>query len=94
MMVCLSFWADSYMFIYTHCWELMKSVGSHGSLLLLFMMKVMVTDSFVSNCIDYTHSHVTFKLLWRFLCNFKDIYVGTNCCSSEGPKSKQMFCST
>jgi hypothetical protein len=23
--------------------------------------------------IDYTHSHVTFKLLWRFLHNFKDI---------------------
>jgi hypothetical protein len=28
--------------IYTHCWELMESVGSHGSLSLLFMMKVMV----------------------------------------------------
>ncbi len=26
------------MFIYTHCWELMNSVGSHGS----FVMKVMV----------------------------------------------------
>jgi hypothetical protein len=30
------------MLIYTHCWELMNSVGSHGSLSLLFVMKVMV----------------------------------------------------
>ncbi len=30
------------MLIYTHCWELMNSVGSHGSLSLPFMMKVMV----------------------------------------------------
>ncbi len=30
------------MFIYTHCWELMNLVGSHGSLSLLFVMKVMV----------------------------------------------------
>jgi uncharacterized membrane protein len=31
-----------YMLIYTHCWELMNSVGSHGSLSLPFIMKVMV----------------------------------------------------
>jgi hypothetical protein len=37
-----SFWEDYYMLIYTHCWELMNSVGSHGSLSLLFLMKVMV----------------------------------------------------
>jgi hypothetical protein len=37
-----------YTFYYTHCWELMKSVGSHCSLSLLFMMKVMVWH-FVSN---------------------------------------------
>ncbi len=30
------------MLIYTHCWELMNSVGSHGSLSLPFVMKVMV----------------------------------------------------
>jgi hypothetical protein len=48
-MVCPSFWADYYMLIYTHCWELMNSVGSHGSLSLPFMMKVMVCH-FVSNC--------------------------------------------
>ncbi len=29
------------MLIYTHCWELMNLVGSHGSLSLPFMMKVM-----------------------------------------------------
>jgi hypothetical protein len=41
-MVCPSFWEDYYMLIYTHCWELMNSVGSHGSLSLPFVMKVMV----------------------------------------------------
>jgi hypothetical protein len=41
-MVCPSFWEDYYMLIYTHCWELMNSVGSHGSLSLLFVMKVTV----------------------------------------------------
>jgi hypothetical protein len=39
---------DYYMLIYTHCWELMNSVGSHGSLSLPFMMKVMVCH-FVSD---------------------------------------------
>jgi hypothetical protein len=36
------------MLIYTHCLELMNSVGSHGSLSLLFVMKVIchfVSDS-------------------------------------------------
>jgi Na+-translocating ferredoxin:NAD+ oxidoreductase RnfD subunit len=47
-MVCSSFWADYYMLIYTHCWELMNSVGSHDSLSLLFVMKVMVCH-FVSD---------------------------------------------
>jgi hypothetical protein len=32
----------------THCWELMNSVGSHGSLSLPFVMKVMVCH-FVSD---------------------------------------------
>jgi hypothetical protein len=41
-MVCPSFWEDYYMLIYTHYWELMNSVGSHGSLSLPFVMKVMV----------------------------------------------------
>jgi hypothetical protein len=36
------------MLIYTHCWELMNSVGSHGSLSLQFVMKVMVCH-FVSD---------------------------------------------
>ncbi len=35
-------WADYYILIYTHCWQLMKSVGSCGSSSLLFMMKVKV----------------------------------------------------
>jgi hypothetical protein len=36
------------MLIYIHCWELMNSVGSHGSSSLPFMMKVMVCH-FVSD---------------------------------------------
>ncbi len=48
IMVCPSSWEDYYMLIYTHCWELMNSVGSHGSLSLPFVMKVMVCH-FVSN---------------------------------------------
>ncbi len=48
IMVCPSFWEDYFMLIYTHCWELMNSVGSHGSLSLLFVMKVMVCH-FVSD---------------------------------------------
>jgi hypothetical protein len=48
IMVCPSFLEDYYMLIYTHCWELMNSVGSHGCLSLLLVMKVMVCY-FVSN---------------------------------------------
>jgi hypothetical protein len=48
IMVCPSFWEDYYMLIYTHCWELMNSVGSHGSLSLPFVMKAMVCH-FVSD---------------------------------------------
>ncbi len=36
------------MFIYTHFWELMNLMGSHRSLSLLFVMKVMVCH-FVSD---------------------------------------------
>jgi hypothetical protein len=46
--VCPSVWEDYYMLIYTHCWELMNSVGSHGSSSLPFVMKVMVCH-FVSD---------------------------------------------
>ncbi len=42
------FLEDYYMPIYTHCWELMNSVVSHGSSSLLFVMKVMVCH-FVSD---------------------------------------------
>ncbi len=48
IMFCPSFWEDYYMLIYTHCWELMNSVGGHGSLSPPFMMKVMVCH-FVSD---------------------------------------------
>jgi hypothetical protein len=36
------------MLIYTHCWELMNSMGSHGSSSLPFVVKVMVCH-FVSD---------------------------------------------
>jgi hypothetical protein len=48
IMVCPSFWEDYYMLIYTRCWELMNSVGSHGNSSLPFVMEVMVCH-FVSN---------------------------------------------
>jgi hypothetical protein len=47
-MVWPSFWADYYMPIYTHCWELMSLACSHGSSSLPFVMKVMVCH-FVSD---------------------------------------------
>ncbi len=63
--------------IYTYGWELMKSMGSHGSL---------ITDICDEECdgltlceqllegYDCTHSYVTFELLsLRFLCHFIDI---------------------
>jgi hypothetical protein len=39
---------STYVFVHTHCWELMNSVGSHGSSSLPFVMKVMVCH-FVSD---------------------------------------------
>jgi hypothetical protein len=49
IMVCPSFWENYSMLIYTHFWELMNSMGSHGSLSLPFVMKVMVCDHFVND---------------------------------------------
>jgi hypothetical protein len=37
-------WVDSYVLMYMHYQELMKSVGSHGSLSLLFSMKVTLCE--------------------------------------------------
>jgi hypothetical protein len=34
IMVCLKFWVDYYILMYSHCQELMNSLGSHGSSLL------------------------------------------------------------
>jgi hypothetical protein len=40
---CVEFWDSYYTIIhYTHCQEQMKSVGSHGSSSMSFVMKVMV----------------------------------------------------
>ncbi len=51
---CLKLWADCCMLMYIHCWELMKTLGSHGSPSLPFMTKVMV-GHFVSD----THKVMT-----------------------------------
>ncbi len=48
-MVCPKFWVGYYLLICTHHWELMKSVGSHDSLLMLFMMKKVMVWHFVRN---------------------------------------------
>ncbi len=42
MLFCLKFWARCYIFIYTHLWKLICSLGIHCSSSLLFMMKLMV----------------------------------------------------
>jgi hypothetical protein len=47
--VCLIFWAGFYILIYTHCQEMMKSVGSHGPLSQLFMTKVMMVWDLVGD---------------------------------------------
>ncbi len=46
---CSKFWVHYYALIYTHCWGLMNSVGSHGRLSLLSMIKVKKVRHFVSN---------------------------------------------
>jgi hypothetical protein len=42
MLVCKRFWFDLLDAFYGHRWELLKSVGSHGSSSWLFAMTVMV----------------------------------------------------
>jgi hypothetical protein len=79
-MVCPKFSADYYTVPYTHNWELMKSVGSHDSSLLLFMkfMEVIVWY-FVSD----SHKAVIALIvilpwkwcMWSFLCNLIDMIV-------------------
>ncbi len=56
------------MLIYTHCWELMNSVGSHGSLSLPFVMKVMLCH-FVSD----SHEVMTALI----------VFVTFNCCCGD-----------
>jgi len=61
-MVCPSFWEDYYMFIYTHYWELMNSMSSHGNLSLSFMMKVMVYH-FVNDFHEVTIAFIVVLLI-------------------------------
>jgi len=59
------------MLIYTHCWELMNSVGSHGSSSLPFVMKVMV-------CHFVSHSHEVMTALIVMLLS-----LSFNCCCGD-----------
>jgi hypothetical protein len=67
------------MLIYTHCWELMYSVGSHGSSSLTFVMKVMVCH-FVSD------SH---EVMTALQCR-----VTFNCCCGDFSATSSIFCSS
>jgi hypothetical protein len=50
-MVYLKFWADYYILIYAHCWELVKSSGgSCGSSSLLFVIVVTVSHFVHDSC--------------------------------------------
>jgi hypothetical protein len=68
---------DYYLFNCTHHYQLMKLVVSHSSSSLLVISKTMVWHlrEQLLQGYDCTDCHITFKLSWRFLCNFADIYV-------------------
>ncbi len=80
--VCLNFWAEHYLLMYSHHWDLINSMGSNGSYSWCSLMKVIVwyfvCDS--QDC-DHTHSAVAgtdsnsyFEVLvWSFLCNLIDV---------------------
>jgi hypothetical protein len=69
----LKFWADYCLLIYTHPWELMKSLGSQGRVSWLFMLKVMVwhfvsdthkvMTAFIFVMLAGMYQMVTFKVL-------------------------------
>ncbi len=67
---------DYYLLLYAHCEELIKSVGSHGSLSLQFEMKVMVWNSVsdIHKVMTTLIVVVVHKTCCRiFLCNFADM---------------------
>jgi hypothetical protein len=69
----LKLWADYCLRIYTHPWELMKSLGSQGRVSWLFMLKVMVwhfvsdthkvMTAFIFVMLAGMYQMVTFKVL-------------------------------
>jgi hypothetical protein len=68
---------DYYLLLYTHCEELIKSVGSHGSSSLQFKMKVMVWNSLsdihkvmTTLIVVMVHKTCCCRI---FLCNFADM---------------------
>jgi hypothetical protein len=68
---------NRYVLIYTHCWELRKSIDSHGRLWLLFVLKVIVwcfvtlvriclhsLSCYLPNCCHGDFSAISHGRLW------------------------------
>jgi predicted flavoprotein YhiN len=85
-MVCPSSWEDYYMLIYTHCWELMNSVGGYGSLSLPLVMKVMVCH-FVSD----SHEVMTAFIDVLPIIVVVEISLQLHQASSEKEKKEQFY---
>ncbi len=85
IMVCMKLLADYYLLIYTQCWVLMKSLGRHGSLSLLFVMKVMVRHFLWATLVrSWPHSLLCYhgNVVDIFLCYLIDILLVSGYTSS------------
>jgi hypothetical protein len=93
-MVCWDFGLIVMYLFTSHCWELMKSVSSHGSLSQLFMKKVMVWH-FVND----SHELMTALIVVTpsnccgdFCCNFRDDWLACVEWCPLSEVSKANFC--
>jgi hypothetical protein len=68
MILCLKFSADHLCLSTPHCHKLLTSVGIHGSLSLLYTMKVMVLH-FVIDISEVLATLISCHMLWIFICN-------------------------
>jgi hypothetical protein len=80
-------WANSYKLIDVHCWELIRSVGSHGSLSMVFVMKVMVW-----HCVSDSHKVVT-ALFSCYISSVVGIFLQCHMSSELGCTIEFMFVS-
>jgi hypothetical protein len=67
--VFLKSWVHCYMLISTHSWELMKSMGSHGSSSLLFVMNKVIIWHFACDLL---------KVMTRLI-----VLLTSNCCCGD-----------